>query len=362
MVDSINFRTLKAEDIPSQRELFEACFPETLGTAHHGDGDSYRAWKFEGISATPPSREFIAEVDGHLTGYYAALPLEYRVQGKQARVALVVDVMVHPHSQGQGIFRRLGLFSCEQLKSEGFDFTTGYPIRPQVMPGHLKVGWQIAFAMPTYVSILSSKTILQSQNLGILYLFVEPFVKLQKWVINLILKMFGGPFRTETVASLSLLEDPNFWEFQSTWLARQTIALARTPATWKWRLSRPGSKYFSVLLRDHNGKIVGHALATPTVLKGVSTLAILDIQWTDIAAVPDIQRSLRQMAACFGCDTLSCMVSKSLFKRNGFFAAGFVKTGAVFKLIFNNLSRSIPDPVLLREENWHVTWLDTDDV
>lgn len=360
MVDSINCRPLQAEDVLSQREMFSACFPETVGSPCYGD--SYRKWKFGEIPSTPPSFEFIAETNGKLIGYYAALPLEYRVQDRRARVALVVDVMVHPQSQGQGVFRHLGSFSCNQLKLAGFDFTTGYPIRPQVMPGHIKVGWQIAFPLPTFVSVFSSKSILRSLKLEILYLILEPFVRVQAWIIDMILKVMSGNFQCEMVPALSLVDAPDFWEFQSRWSEKQIIAWARTPTYWKWRLSRPGSQYYSVLIRDREGHILGHALVTPTILRKVSALAVLDIQWINPAILPDLHKSLRDIASRFQCDVLSCMASASFAKNNSFLIAGFLKTGAVFKLIFKNLSGKFSDSHLKDEKNWHVTWIDSDDV
>ena len=65
---------------------------------------------------------------------------------------MVVDVLTHPDYRFQGMFTTIGAFAladCE--RRSGLEFTTGYPIREAVIPGHLKVGWRIRFLIGTYV-------------------------------------------------------------------------------------------------------------------------------------------------------------------------------------------------------------------
>jgi hypothetical protein len=37
---------------------------------------------------------------------------------------------------------------------------TGYPIRPEVIPGHLKVGWSIVAKLPVYVKVVRTDALL----------------------------------------------------------------------------------------------------------------------------------------------------------------------------------------------------------
>ena len=36
------------------------------------------------------------------------------------------------------------------MRAAGMDLCVGFPIRPEVFPGHIKVGWKVAFDLPVY--------------------------------------------------------------------------------------------------------------------------------------------------------------------------------------------------------------------
>jgi len=53
-----------------------------------------------------------------------------------------------------------GRYATEIMADEGVSFVTGYPIRPSVLPGHIKVGWKVAFDLPVYFKLLDPATLL----------------------------------------------------------------------------------------------------------------------------------------------------------------------------------------------------------
>jgi hypothetical protein len=100
-VGTSSFRPFVVEaDLLAQRSLFRLCFPEvaeqTPATEEH-----YR-WKFHSVRHTPPSYEYVAQLDQKLGGYYAAIPFRYSIGGRPAIAGMVCDVMTHPEARGKG--------------------------------------------------------------------------------------------------------------------------------------------------------------------------------------------------------------------------------------------------------------------
>jgi len=150
-----------------QSTLFRECVPENAGLAP--ETDAFYRWKFQSFPDDPHSYEYIArDDDGSLVGYYAALPFEYSIGSTPLPCGMVCDVMTSPHMRGKGVFTKLGAYSLKELKAAGVDFVTGYPIRPEVIPGHLKVGWEIAFKLPMYLFPMCVDTLLAQRKLGFL--------------------------------------------------------------------------------------------------------------------------------------------------------------------------------------------------
>jgi len=360
MAASIKYRPFASSDFESKIELFRLCFSESQVSRDEIAEEHY--WKFLSLLEQNSSYQFVAEKDGQLVGYYAAIPLVYKVFGQELRVGLVVDVMTHPHYQRQGVFTSLGRHSCDSLKALSIDFTTGYPIRPQVIPGHLKVGWKVLFDLPTYMYFLSTRSALRSKNLTFLFPIVQPGFKLLSWLTGLFLSLKKGNVHTEVIESEQLTNDGEFLSFQKKWLKTQKIACLRTPELWAWRVSRPNKKYYSLLAKTEKGELVAHVLVSPTYLKGVSTLSLIDFQWLAPEINLFIHARLRKLAHQLDCETISCMATKPLARLMSLPQAGFIKTPYKFDFIINNLSDRLSPEALDNEQDWYLTWFDTDSV
>ena len=148
------------ERLDEQRKLFVDCFPENLGTAVIGK--EHYMWKFQSFPTdSKKSYEYIAtDEKDNMVGYYAAIPYNYDIEGKVYPVAMVCDVMTSSKCRGAGIFTKLGRYSTDEYAKEGLAFSTGYPIRKAVIPGHMKVGWKIAFELPLYMHFISTSSLL----------------------------------------------------------------------------------------------------------------------------------------------------------------------------------------------------------
>lgn len=117
-------------------------------------------WKWEFIN-NPYEKAFIntAKVDKKIVGHYAVIPLEYKLLDDIVKAGLVVDIMTHPDYRKQGMFVSLGRSSMDWMKNNGFAFSTGYPYKDNVMPGHKKVGWEEVFDLNVYVIPIDTKNI-----------------------------------------------------------------------------------------------------------------------------------------------------------------------------------------------------------
>jgi hypothetical protein len=59
----------------------------------------------------------------------------------------VCDVFTSAKFRKQGLFKKVSLLAIGREEAEGTDFLIGFPIRDDVMPGHLSVGWRHIFDM-----------------------------------------------------------------------------------------------------------------------------------------------------------------------------------------------------------------------
>jgi hypothetical protein len=358
----IHYRPFNKEnDFKKQRKLFELSFPETVGTpiAH----DEHYAWKFESFPHSISSYQYIAfepQNADELVGYYASIPYPYQINGQQYLCGMVCDVMTHPDRRGKGIFTKIGHFSTHEMQKENLAFTTGYPIRPEVIPGHLKVGWKIVLEMPMYLRIVGLKTLLP-KPIRFIAPILNPLVRLAQ---------FWTHYSSSTYAASNLsreeffqLPQDDYQEFLNQWLKEQENALIKTLAFLSWRTKAPHSLYRFIILKK-DLKIVGVAIARPTTLKGIESLAVLDfmVLKNDLHASKYIHQSLWKIARHFKKDVIVCMTSSKWAKQYRFLNMLYVKTPAVFSLIVKKLNESIANSELFSSHKWHLFWIDSDDI
>jgi len=161
---SIHFRKFDFKsELANQRELFIECFPEHSESSMLSN--EHYLWKFQSKPGHIPSAEYVAvDEQNDLLGYYAAIPYQYNVNGKTSEAAMVCDVMTGVKARGKGVFTNLGIYSTDEFKQLDFDFTTGYPIRKEVIPGHLKAGWSINHELPLYARFIKFDSFLKNKK------------------------------------------------------------------------------------------------------------------------------------------------------------------------------------------------------
>lgn len=339
--------------LKEQRKLFNECFPENIGLSSSSSEHYY--WKHK---IYKKSFEFSAILDSELVGYYAALPYNYKSNKEAMKVGMVCDVMTGKKSRGKGVFTKLGKYSTSKLKASGFDFTTGFPIRKEVIPGHLNAGWDIAFSLPLYVKIKSIKPILDKVKLGFLYR-----------VFDLILNIFFFPFNYNyQKKNISIYNDSIDTFFQSEEyqnlnneiIKENSIYLDKSTQFMRWRFSAPKSIY-KVNVVKSNELVVGYIVSRSVKKFGFNCTGIVDIVF--------LKKHNNLVKSCINKlyresldDLMIIMCNNSLYQKYKLFYSGFFISPFKFKLIIKNLSNKFSSGFLYNEKNWHLTWIDCDDL
>jgi hypothetical protein len=359
---SIDFRKFDSKvELDVQRELFQECFPECIDTPVISK-DHYH-WKFHSKKGEMKSAEFTANSEDGILGYYSAIPYQYRFSGKVVNAAMVCDVMTGVKARGKGIFTKLGVYSTAEFAKLGFDFTTGYPIRKEVIPGHIKAGWEINFELPLYGRFIKFNSFLKKKKLE----FLAPIFNLSfdfvTRVLNFILLPRNSKLKLETYTSDSIESITGLVEFYSAWGNEIEISLIKDLNFLKWRLGAPEKSYFISVLRYEN-KIVGVIIAREVLKEGVPCMGVLDIALlkTHHKYANLLTNEIIEVAKKHNLELLLVMISKSWFKKYKLSQNIFIKSPFKFYLIIKQLNAAINSSVLKNEKNWHLMWIDSDDL
>ena len=350
----------KETSIDQQRKLFIECFPENIGspveTVNHYN------WKFHSIPGDIKSFEYSANSEDDIIGYYAAIPYKYTFNDQHLTAGMVCDVMTGIKARGKGVFTKLGRYSIDQFKTNGIDFTTGYPIRPEVIPGHKKVGWEFPFELPMYGKFLSLKTFLKSRNLSFLS-FIGDFLIL---VINTLISFFRSPNREvniEKYNSKSIDSILGFDDFTEKLSKETPIYLKKDLNFLKWRLGAPDKNYSIIILRKNN-EIIAYSIARPVIKENVQCYGILDFVtlkgYEKYSSV--LLRENEIQAKNNNAELLLTMISEKKAGKYKFLQNGYLKTPYKFSFIINKLNNAIDSKVLFDVNNWHLMWIDSDDL
>jgi hypothetical protein len=349
-----------AENFSEYHYLFQDCFPETAGTSLERP-DHYQ-WKYGAGGKDLPAFEFAAYEGDQILGYYAALPFAYRIGDFQTRAALVCDVMTHSKARGKGVFTAQGRYATDYMGNNGIAFCTGYPIRSYVFPGHIKVGWRIAFPLPVYVKILDLKPVLASRHAGTLGAMLRPLCSAYHQLGRMTRPRMRGASckRFDPAVFFSSAEYAGFYE---QWSSQGQNHLIRTKEFYQWRLAAPTSAY-TVTALYHESQLVGLAITRNSTLSGFPLTNILDFMLLPQhqALAGAVHDDLAELSRQTGTAGLVVMTTRSNAVRWGLRRNGFIRSTVEFKLILKWLSAE-PAPDLFWDESaWHLTWADTDNL
>lgn len=357
----INFSSFdKFKKLSEQRDLFRLSFPEAIGTST--EGEEHYNWKFHSFPSERKSYEYIAENDGELVGYYAAIPYRYKIQGEINTCAMVCDVMTHPKMRGRGVFTKIGNYSTKEMKNEGLMFTTGYPVRPEVIPGHLKVGWEVAFDLPMFLCPVRANDILKIKRLGLLSPFVNLCLTVFHALINLTSSRSLKDVELVDKALVNEIDDQKLLELIKKWERQIDHPLVKDSDFLRWRFGAPDVDYRLVGIK-YKGNYTAVAFARVTNLQGVDSLAILDLMIDEeyFSHKDILFKFLKKVAIIHDATVVAGITSKYWYKKYQLLKNGYLKSPVVFKFICKILNFD-DNGTFLDEKKWHLMWIDSDDL
>lgn len=319
-----------------------------------------RFWSWEFMeSPEGKARLFVAEDGDRIVGHYAVIPQDFAFLDERVKGSIVVDVMTHPDYRFQGMFKMIGRYSLRQA-ADGIVFATGYPIRKEVMPGHLSIGWMEQLKIPVMVRPLSWQAIARRFRLpfdGLLELGASPWRALRRWTAPALLS-------GESVRDLSAADAEALARVAATGMPPQTIHRVRSAALFRWRYFDSPCWTYHVVGAYRGDDLRAYVVTRHAMLLDTPSLAVVDL-----GAAPDADRELGVLlhravadATAAGLALAGAMITRGNRYHRALRRAGFHPGPHRFSLILYALQGAFHARLSDRDNNWFLTWGDTDDV
>ncbi|HVR37700.1 MAG TPA: GNAT family N-acetyltransferase [Thermoanaerobaculia bacterium] len=270
-----------------------------LREAGPSDADAIRALRDRCFPDDDPEKffprgpAFVAADDARIVAHLALLEQKYVIRGIRTPAFLAVDAMTDPDYRGRGLFTRVAAFTRDHL---GGRLSVAWQIRKVVLPAMMRTGWMPRLRAPV---------------------LIRPLV-------------FGKPD-----SSVRVISPQSTFDF----FAKSEAYEERTPAWMRERY--------------RNCEVLGNDdafLATRRVpLRGIDTLAIVDIAWRDVRAARAV---LRHALACARTRLAATLVTTAHPAFGFFLRHGFVPGPHWFRFLVNG---SV-------DARWALSWADTDHV
>lgn len=315
-------------------------------------------WQFRENPAGDPIIA-LAEDQGRIVGHYTVIPTRFRVQGKEAYLALSCDTMIDPDYQKRGLFTALARRVYERMESEGrMGAVWGFPNEAS-LPGFTRhLNWRVLKTFPLRVAPIRPLTLL---------------------IARLGLKKTGRPAGgmtattpiapvSATVAGLQVAPVTRFDEaFDDLWRRRMGLSpviQVRDAAYLNWRyLGIPGFGYRAFALRSA-GRLIGYMVIRCMSLMGYFFGVLTDVfpfPVRDPLTTRELFRFARSYCKEQGAEFMTCLLSQadSVFLR----AVRMKRVPAFLNprpwRLGVRLGPASP-PVLGDINCWYVTYGDTD--
>ena len=318
---------------------------------------SFWSWEFMD-SPDGRARLFVAEDGDRIVGHYAIIPQTFSFAGDRVKGSIVVDVMTHPDYRLQGMFKKIGRYSLAQV-SDSIAFATGYPIRKEVMPGHLSIGWVDHLKIPVLVRPLKWGALAKRFGIpfgSVLDIMVKPWRAIRQRLSPSLRSNESIRLLTQAdTADLEAVASDAFSDF---------IHRVRSAAHFDWRYFASPVWRYRVLGLHREGVLEAFVVGRQARLLDTESLAIVDM-----ACRKGEERSLtllvRQIVAEATSDGLATAGAMITHGNSGYSAlrkAGFYPGPHRFSLILYALDPAIRQRLTDTTNNWFLMWGDTDDV
>ena len=337
-------------DLPSQNAelqgLLKQGFPESKDLELFSP--EMLDWKF--VKSNGLSNSLVGYVDNFPVSFYGVLPRQYSFEGVIKNVGLVVDVLSIPEMRGRGLFVSSGQAVMNKLEESEISCVIGFPIRPEVLPGHLKVGWLVRFPMPVYVYPIGARKTMGWRNTCSRFLFRIMYVLFTPL-------RFTGDSEAQVLNSKEFAFDTRVREFIGSQSTTRNISIQKNSQFLQWRLSRPDAIYKCFNLGEKDTS--AYAVIRVMDFEGFQSLAILDIDGSSKTTIKQLMKHVIEYARNERCDLVAFCTNKSNFRRLGLRRIGFLNSPKKFQVI----TRATGDSsVRFTEKFTRLTWIDSDTI
>lgn len=327
----------------------------------------YFRWAFES-GPEGPARFYIArDGAGRVAGSYTVVPQRFASGDAEIPGSIVVDVMTHPDFRKRGVFTTLGRAAMVDNVRLGVAFACGYPVRPEVMPGHLNIGWRELFPIPVVVRPLDLGALARrflprtpSRLVGALaspvHLLFAP-------------KATGayeelGEIRPGLLSGLGA----DVGELWRRTRSRAPIQHVRDAAYLEWRYAgHPTRRYRAWALRGRDGLdalvVTGARRIRRYATHAVADMLAVEGEAGDAALADLLRRVERTLAGEGGSELMIAMSPPGSRVARVLRRAGFIGApGAIIRFILYPSSSALAPAVRDDSSSWYLAWGDTDDV
>jgi len=270
--------------------------------------------------------------------------------------SIIVYVMTHPDYRFQGMFKKIGRYSLASA-ADSVEFSTGYPIRKEVMPGHLSIGWIAPLKMPVLVRPLSWSKLARRFNL--------PFGTLVDRVASAGRSVWRtlAPRRRVLVHQLSVQDAQEIAELSGR--AWEGFAHhVRSPEYLVWRYFRNPVWQYRVYGVREEGRLTAFVVTRDAALLGTASLAIVDMA-CDRGRNSSLQEILSHVldeGRARGLAVSGAMVTRGNPAYLALRRAGFFPGPHRFTLILYGGSERVRALLADPAEKWFLMWGGTDAV
>ena len=252
----------------------------------------------------------LANEKGVIASGYGIVRNYYSLRNGDFKVGLVCDVFTDANFRKMGLFKKVSLLAIKREELTDTKFLIGFPIRDEVMPGHLSVGWRYLFDMPLWWACPRIGSIKNVQK---------------------------NPTISTTLFKLQT----------------EKVTLKPTSEFLKWRYSFFGVDYYLIGIPDSED----FAIVRKSRLKGIPFTCIVFMQSSSKMNSRDLIRKIRNLSLrlkTFG--VVGCWnngYARDLF----LYGSGLKKSSKIQKVIVRELNGfTCPD----EEDSYRLSWMDSD--
>lgn len=349
--DSIKIRSYREGDEDGITDLFNKVF------------NKYRAieeWKWK-FNDSPPFKNpaewiTVAERGGQIVGHYASLPVEMKYKDAVVLASQPVDTMIDPSARGETLLK---LFRAHNQNKKGRDaFAFGFPNEMAYEVGKWVLGYQDLGELNQFFKRLSLRGAIRRRFPHCPAQFVEVIHWLSRTFYTIVLSLLSiKPGGRYTIEQTDTFDDRvnQLWDVVKN---RFGIAMVRKSAYLNWRYKNGG---YTILLVREGEEIKGYV-----VLK-ISNQGEIRVGYIiDVLSVKDATLSLLIVASRFFLEkdvdyALCGLMTGDLFEED-LKKVGFRRDEGFkpLSVVCVPLSSEIDKDYLMRHENWHLTYGDTD--